>query len=124
MGIAVPATTPIEMVRGTTQVFKIVIKNQDKTPYILQAGEVIRFGVKEDLSQNTFVLKKEITSEESEDDGYILTIKPEDTLSLRCKKYFYDVGLQSNDDYYPIIPCNQFCLIPNITSFEPGDENG
>jgi hypothetical protein len=39
---------------------------------------------------------------------FILTINPQDTLKMPCKKYKYDLGLQSGDDYFMIIPESDF----------------
>lgn len=112
--------TSIEMVRGTTQTFRVSIKNQDKTPYVVQAGEILRFGLKEDPpAKHKYLVKKEFSTESEDNGAYTFTLEPEDTINLPThKKYCYDIGLQDGDQYYCVIPFSPFTLIPNVTKIE------
>lgn len=107
----------IKMIRGTT--FKQPIHlTQNEMNYSLKPGEILRFGVKESEHQARYIIIKEWESKDVIDGLFILTINPQDTLKLPCKKYKYDLGLQSGDDYFMIIPESDFQLCENITKWE------
>lgn len=116
--------TSVDVVRGTTNTFRISIRQKSNTPYVMSEGEILRFGVKEDIKKTKYVLKKEVDYTAYDEGDYLITLLPEDTLSLEYKKYWYDIGLQSDNNYYIIIECSPFNLIPNITSIEGADDNG
>ena len=105
--------TSLKMVRGATQVIEIQVLAPDGQPYVLLEGDVIRFGVKDAAHPSGYLVKKErgslsngITS---------VTILPEDTIGMEPGRYSYDVGLQSGEHYFPVIPCSDFVLEPNVT---------
>ena len=109
--------TDIKMIRGTT--FKQPIHlTQNEMNYSLKPGEILRFGVKENEHQTRYIIIKEWKSKDVIDGIFILTINPQDTLKMPCKKYKYDLGLQSGEDYFMIIPESDFQLCENITKWE------
>ena len=112
-----------EIVRGTTNIFRVSIKKQDKTAYTLQAGDILRFGLKENYHRNKYLVKLEVGSEAEDHGEYLITLHPGDTQNLECKKYVYDIGLQIGSDYYMIVPYTELKLIPNITKFELSEED-
>lgn len=109
--------TDIKMIRGTTfeQVIHLTYNGED---YNLQADEVLRFGVKETGQQTRYLIEKEWTQKDVKDGVFILTITPQDTIKMPYKKYKYDLGLQSGEDYFMIIPESDFQLCENITKWE------
>lgn len=108
----------IKIVRGTTNSFSVVITAEATgDPYTLQAGEVIRFGVKQTPIESEYILVKEIT-EANEDDEYAFTLLPSDTIGMNFGEYWYDVGLQSEGSYYNIIPASPFEVAYNVTKWE------
>lgn len=105
----------ISVVRGTTNFYTINISNSDTgEPYALSTGEVFRFGVKKNEDALVRVIEKELTVG-SEEGVYQLDIRPEDTLGLALGKYHYDIGLQSGNDYYPVIEWSEFVVTPNAS---------
>lgn len=108
----------IEMVRGTTHMLAIILTYEDGTLYTLASGEVLRFGVKQTHNSTEYLIEKELTASDLSGDEYVLTLRPEDTESLRCGRYCYDIGLESGADYYNVIPCSDFLLQHNVTSRE------
>lgn len=105
--------TRLKMVRGSTQVIEIQILSPDGQPYVLLEGDVIRFGVKNPEFPGSYLVKKErgslsngITS---------VTILPEDTIGMEPGRYSYDIGLQSGENYFPVVPYSDFVLEPNVT---------
>ena len=75
----------------------------------------MRFGVKRDEKSDSFVISK-TAQYDSENDCYSVELSPEDTAGLDFGRYWYDVGLQTDDgDYYMIIPASRFNITSAIT---------
>lgn len=111
----------INVIRGTTCKFDIQLKDESGEFYRLKDGEVLRFGIKDKMELDKTLITKQITAADINEDGdaYTLHITPEDTEHLDLRRYYYyDVGLQSGNDYYNVIPCSDFALGINITSKE------
>lgn len=110
----------IHIVRGTTESIDIILSNADGGTYSLQSDELLRFGVKASADHTDYVLVKELTSVDINTSGsaYTLTLKPSDTEGMDFTRYCYDVGLQSGDNYYNVIPCSGFIVEPSITKWE------
>lgn len=109
----------LEIVRGTTIEFLLIIKDQDESIYTLKANEKLIFGVKLEPEKGDYILKKVITSKNKHGDGYLVSLKPEDTQDLEFKDYRYDVGLQTADgDYYMVIPFSPFIVEKSVTKKE------
>ena len=104
----------IEIVRGTTNKFKISISGGSGAPYNPQDGDVAIFGVKKNKNDPDLIFVKKATI--SRDGTAVFLLCPEDTCDLRCDKYHYDVGLESGEDFYNIIPPTEFHISPNITA--------
>lgn len=108
----------INMIRGTTlnQQIKLQI---DGEPYLLSEGEFIRFGVKESHNNTRLLIDKKFYNKDQSEDGIIdFSIDPLETINWPCKTYKYDIGLQSDKDYFIIIPQSDFVVKQNITSYE------
>lgn len=110
-------TKSLSVVRGTTNTIRIDVTDANGTPYALGTGEVLRFGVKQDASSTGYLIRKDITSGTG---SYLVTLMPEDTIGLAVSQYLFDVGLQSGDNYYNIIPATTFDIQANITKKEAG----
>lgn len=110
----------ISIIRGTTKSIDIKLADDSGGAYILQSGEVLRFGVKTSAEQIDYILVKTLTAANlnSAGDAYTLTLMPTDTEEMEFRRYCYDVGLQSGDDYYNVIPCSDFIVEHNITNRE------
>lgn len=106
---------PISIVRGTNQTINIRLRSASGGQYVLQDGEVIRFGVKKDPNNKSYLLSKEIGAAELENDSYVLLLTPADTEKMAFGCYYYDVGLQSGASYFNVIECSSFDVKYNIT---------
>lgn len=108
---------PLTIIRGTTQTITIAVKNDDGTAYTLADGETLRFGVKRhpEDADSLCLVKKSLTAASLDNGLYILTLLPSDTKDLPFGNYFYDVGLQSGNNYYNVIECSDFIVAYNIT---------
>ena len=106
---------PIEMVRGTTKVITVTVRNEDGGLYALPSGAKLILGVKYNSINSDCCIKKVLT----EGAGvYRFKFVPEDTENLECGRLCYDVGLQIGADYFPVIPCSPFVLTHNVTRRE------
>lgn len=108
--------TALRLVRGATHTLEIRVNGPDGRPYPLQEGQLIRFGVKYDESSGSYLVKKE--TGELVDGVTWIVIEAEDTMGMEAGEYKYDIGLQSGDDYFPIVKYSDFILEPNVTSKE------
>lgn len=111
----------MKVIRGTSNLFRIALRDESGSFYRLKAGEVLRFGVKNRRDSDDIQFVKEMTAADlnADADAYILVIKPEDTQHMGLRgRYYYDVGLQSGNDYYNVIPCSDFELGANVTGRE------
>lgn len=78
----------ITLTRGDTLSLGVTILEKDDTPYVPQPGDVIRFAMKKDYSDESPLLTKIIPN-----DTLILTLNPGDTKLLPFGKYVYDIQL-------------------------------
>lgn len=109
----------LSITRGTTMSFLLTIQNDDGTIYYLKDGEKLIFGVKFDIESDDYLIKKIIIAENREENGYLISLKPEDTQKLEFKDYRYDIGLQTNDgDYYMLVLCSPFVVNKAVTAKE------
>ena len=91
---------------------------ENDAPYMLSKNEYVRFGVKEAGYTSRILIDKKFTSADQDKDGNIeIKIKPQETISWPVKTYKYDIGLQSGEDYFVIIPESDFILTQNITRY-------
>ena len=109
---------PIEMIRGTTNVFHITITDADGFPYPLKDGEKLHFGVKQNPKDKDLLISKIVTS--GTDGGYSVKIDPGDTADLEYGRYVYDVGLESGTEYFNVIEVSTFVIKPNVTEWGDG----
>ncbi len=109
----------LSITRGTTMSFLLTIQNDDGTIYYLKDGEKLIFGVKFDIESDDYLIKKIIIAENREENGYLISLKPEDTQKLEFKDYRYDIGLQTNDGgYYMLVLCSPFVVNKAVTAKE------
>lgn len=110
----------LSIVRGRTQTIHITITDASGNAYVLGNEEKLIFGVKKNYYDASYLIEKTLTIHDASpvSGTYILSLKPEDTQHLRCDKYCYDVGLQSENDYYTVIEYSHFILEQNVTNKE------
>lgn len=113
------AKQPLTMVRGTTLSLALSVQDADGNDYTLQAGEVLRFGVKKKPEDTDYIFVKEAGPTDTDEDGkYVFALDPSDTEDKPFGCYYYDVGLQSGDDYFNVIETSNFKLAFNVTEWE------
>ena len=104
----------IRIVRGTTNIFGIVVNDENGAIYELVDGEKVVFGVKRDTDDADFIIRKEAVFSEA-DGAYVVTITPDDTIGCVCGSHVYDVGLEAGANYFSIIEPSPFEILPNVT---------
>lgn len=105
----------ISVVRGTNNVFGLVVTNADGSPFKIADNQVLVFGVKKDCNNAKCILLKKILHT-VEEGTYYLEIVPSDTCELDTGRYFYDVGLQEGENtYFSVIETSVFEIKPNVT---------
>lgn len=105
----------IEMVRGETKVFAITLLNDDDEPYTLQSGETLVFGVKKNPENEEKLILKTVTT--GTNGVYNVQLAPADTIDLPFGRYWYDVAVQSAQNFYNIIETGVFQIKQNITKW-------
>ena len=102
----------LKIVRGTSNVFGITVKDDEGNQYVLKENEKLVFGLKKSPRDEKCVLIKPITH--IVDGEYYLELTPADTSQLEYGQYFYDVGLQVGTNvFYPVIELSEFLIKPN-----------
>ena len=106
----------ISLIRGTNCSLTVSITSSDGSPYVLTEGAIVRFGVKFNLQDDEYRIRKEIT--EGENGIFRIELVPEDTSSMSFGSYYYDIGIQEGAVYYNVIPASEFLIRPNVTGRE------
>ena len=110
----------LTIVRGTTNAFGITVTDE-KTgePVVLEADQVLVFGIKKRPEDREKLLLKKITN--SADGEYYLELALGDTSYLDPGDYYYDVGLQQGTTvFYNVIKASPLKIEPNITELGDG----
>lgn len=108
-------TQDLSMVRGTTGIFVLTLKNpEDGTPRVKTSSQTIIFGLKKNIKDEERLILKKI--EVTDGDGrYILTIAPEETEELDPGTYWYDINMRDGEAFHPVVGASRFTLNPNVT---------
>lgn len=109
----------IEIVRGTTNTIEVNVLDADGVAYTVVAGEKIIFGLKKKATDRDCILVKEASFYTV--GSYLVGLKPADTAGLDFGRYVYDVGLQSGNDFYNIIPPSPLDIVAEITKWGCAD---
>lgn len=104
----------IEIVRGTTNTFQILVYDATGKPYNLGSNEKVVFGIKRnpDVEEMPLITK---TAEIYGDGIFTVKLCPEDTAEMKCGAYFYDVGLDNGTDFFNVIEPSPFKINANVT---------
>lgn len=103
----------VEIVKGTTKSFDVLITNPSGVPIELASGEQVVFGIKKNENDDDPIFVKTVNS--GTNGVFTITIVPPDTENLEPGQYYYDVSLASGNNFYNAIPINPFVIIPNVT---------
>lgn len=110
----------LKVARGRSRTFKLELLDEDDNFYSLAGDEKIIFGVKKNPAIDAeFVILKTVTN--GTDGVFKIKINPEDTNNLIPGEYFFDIGLQSGADYFPIVDTERFEITQNVTEWGCAD---
>lgn len=105
----------IEIVRGRTETFQISVIDATGLPYALGSGEKVVFGVKKHPKDQEVIFAK--VASVAGEGLFTVKLQPDDTENLSGGEYWYDVGLESGEDYLDIIKPSPFLIRDNVTSW-------
>ena len=105
--------TDVEIIRGTTNTFDITVTNAFGELYELGASEQLLFGVKRNYDDKEYIFVKSVRI--GSNGVYSVVINPEDTEQCDCCRYYYDVSIQSGDNFFNVIETSSFHICKNIT---------
>lgn len=104
----------IKLTRGDTARFTVVVDEVDADGnvvgvYQFDPDDKIIFGVKRNLKEDRYYLKKVVIGENQ------IVIEPSDTKDLQFGKYKYDVQLEkANGDVYTITDTSTFEILTEV----------
>lgn len=103
----------IEIVRGTSNTFKVSLTYPGGIAYTPKTGDMAVFGVKHQTNDKTLLIVKRAPVKT--DGSAEILLDPEDTECLCCGKYVYDVSLESGEDFINAIKESPFRILSNVT---------
>lgn len=109
----------LSIVRGTSFPFSVKLTDALGDRLKMDEGDKLYFGVKRFPEHKKYQILKTLTADDYNEDigGYIFEIKPEDTQDFVFDKYYYDVGLETNEgDFFSVIECSILEIRPSITA--------
>ena len=126
----------IEIVRGSTQTFRVVVTDPTEDYFDFTDASRVVFSVKESVGDAEALFRKEIGRgitfpDDNPRAGLIdITIDPRDTERLPFDEYLYDVWVifpispapsppAAQDVRYPLIRVTKFLILPRVTVFAP-----
>ena len=92
--LTIGSNNKITLTRGDTAILKIVATDKEGEVYTPGAGDVIRFAMKKNYSDENVLVRAEAVIDGSD---ITITILPEHTKSLPYGVYRYDVQLTTGD---------------------------
>lgn len=106
----------ITIPRGNSLTLTIDICTSDGAPYSAAEGDTLIFTVKKFDGAPKLISKTiPMTSGASE---VLLELEPSDTIDFKNGDYKFDVGLYSAGDFYTVILCDIFRVLPALSDME------
>ena len=101
----------ISLTRGDTAYLDLDIADANGIPYVSHAGDQVILSVKRNITDENYAFQKSVNP------GEAITIKPEDTQTLDCGRYVYDIQLTTSlGEVFTIIEKNVFCIGEEVTN--------
>lgn len=111
----------ITITQGNSAEIDITPLDEDGKPYELQEGDKVIFKVE---SCRKEIIRRVLTAEDwdSEQDGLIMVLNPEDTVNLPCKEYTFDcLYIFADGSAKTFIPAAMFKVVKAIAKVGDGD---
>ena len=104
----------VTIVRGTTNILEVDFNYQDVAD--LDTGTAA-LGIKKNPKDEDYILFKQVDYDMNKD-YIVFEITPAETEDLNSGTYYYDIGINKNDNFYIIISKATFNIKQNILSRE------
>ena len=109
----------IRVPKGTTADFEIEIEDESTgKKYVPTASTKVVFGMKKNREDSDILVSKELTYNE-ELNVFLLQISPNDTKSLPCGRYFFDISLSESEDFFKQIIPTSILMITSSVAVNP-----
>lgn len=111
----------ITITQGNSAEIDITPLGEDGKPYELQEGDKVIFKVE---SCRKEIIRRVLTAEDwdSEQDGLIMVLNPEDTVNLPCKEYTFDcLYIFADGSAKTFIDAAMFKVVKAIAKVGDGD---
>lgn len=105
----------LKVQKGRTLALTIGLTDDDGNAYTLKSDEKLIFGVKLNSESTEYDIRKELTSVNKVDGGYLLTLSATE-LDLSVNNYKYDVALKTADGLYAVIACSEFEITESVVN--------
>lgn len=105
----------LKIPRGRTFSLTIGLTDSDGNNYTLKSDEKLIFGVKLNPESTEYTIRKELTSADNVDGGYLLTMSATE-LDVQAVNYKYDVALKTADGLYAVIGCSDFEITESVVN--------
>lgn len=104
----------VTIVRGTTNILEVDFNYKDVAN--LDTGTAV-LGIKKNPKDEDYILFKQVDYDMNKD-YIVFEITPAETEDLNTGTYYYDIGINKNDNFYIIISKATFNIKQNILSRE------
>lgn len=109
----------LSVAQGTTEDFEIEIEDESTgKKYVPTASTKVVFGMKKNREDSDILVSKELTYN-NELNVFLLQISPNDTKSLSCGRYFFDISLSESKDFFKQIIPTSILMITSSVAVNP-----
>lgn len=106
--------TSISITRGDSAYISFALTNADGNPIDLSTEDKVRCQVRKEPVTGELLFDGEIT--QSDEEGVIWHIRPEDTAELEVGEYFWDAQIEYADgDIFTFVDVSAFNVLPEVT---------
>lgn len=102
----------LSIVRGTTNSFGVIVKDNEGETQVLSEGQDLIFGLKQNELDDNRVLIKTLTKMASGEN--YLELEPSETMDLEPGTYYYDIGLKQGTSFFNIVELSPIKIKPNV----------
>lgn len=100
----------ITLTKGDSAKLKLKLYDAQNKVITLKDGETALLTIKQDINSSKIALQLALDEEQQ------FTFKPDDTATLDCGGYCYDIQVTLSDGgVYTVLPPSQFVLIKGVT---------
>lgn len=110
----------LSIVRGTTNSFSVIVKNNEGETQVLSEDQTLIFGLKQNELDDNRALVKPV-SKMANGENY-LELEPSETMDLEPGTYYYDISMRHGTSFFNIVESSPIKIKPNVTKITDLDE--